>query len=310
MVLWNSSGKLWDNEGILVGYFGSSILHPCTPHTHWMTPWKHSPGRAHQLNPKYTPHIHFVVLSYIWENVPLPTLVLKVLPLWASDSIEQNRRWQPATNVTASKKSGRQEVTHLRKGRSSTAGGGTTAYCVVRHCWLAPIIYWGRVGWWQQEWCRCRIRGWTKNAWSPNLWHKWAKKLNVVVLIFHLSPGTFKKWNFDIEISERWDFGEMAVGKRDAGGGGVISWGGRGAVRQGRDKSGDISHIVTAIWPHADDLHEKSETELKTEIQLIWPKIRAQKNVANVQHWEDYWRRDGWTSTYLCRSHSLISFSN
>ena len=136
------------------------------------------------------------------------------------------------------------------------------------------------------------------------------KKLNVVVLIFHLSPGTFKKWNFDIEISERWDFGEMAVGKRDAGGGGVISWGGRGAVRQGRDKSGDISHIVTAIWPHADDLHEKSETELKTEIQLIWPKIRAQKNVANVQHWEDYWRRDGWTSTYLCRSHSLISFSN
>ena len=42
----------------------------------------------------------------------------------------------------------------------------------------------------------------------------------------------------------------------------------RGAVRQGRDKSGDISHIVTAIWPHAD-LHEKSETELKTEIQLI-----------------------------------------
>ena len=29
------------------------------------------------------------------------------------------------------------------------------------------------------------------------------KKLNVVVLIFHLSPGTFKKWNFDIEISER-----------------------------------------------------------------------------------------------------------
>ena len=29
------------------------------------------------------------------------------------------------------------------------------------------------------------------------------KKLNVVVLIFHLSPSTFKKWNFDIEISER-----------------------------------------------------------------------------------------------------------
>ena len=49
-----------------------------------------------------------------------------------------------------------------------------------------------------------------------------------------------------------------------------------GAVRQGRDKSGDISHIVTAIWPHAD-LHEKSETELKAKIQLIWPKIRAQK---------------------------------
>ena len=135
---WQAVGQ-W---GILVGYFGSSILHPCTPHTHWMTPWKHSPGRAHQLNPKYTPHIHFVVLSYIWENVPLPTLVLKVLPLWASDSIEQNRRWQPATNVTASKKSGRQEVTHLRKGGSSTARGGTTAYCVVRHCWLAPIIYW------------------------------------------------------------------------------------------------------------------------------------------------------------------------
>ena len=29
------------------------------------------------------------------------------------------------------------------------------------------------------------------------------KKLTVVVLIFHLSPSTFKKWNFDIEISER-----------------------------------------------------------------------------------------------------------
>ena len=286
-------------------------------HTHWMTPWKHSPGRAHQLNPKYTPHIHFVVLSYIWENVPLPTLVLKVLPLWASDSIEQNRRWQPATNVTASKKSVRQEVTHLRKGRSSTAGGGTTAYCVVRHCWVLAGANHLLTG---VEWA-----GGSKNdadvgfvvgqktlgvqAFDANEQNE-QKKLNVVVLIFHLSPGTFKKWNFDIEISERWDFGEMAVGKRDAGGGGVISWGGRGAVRQGRDKSGDISHIVTAIWPHADDLHEKSETELKTEIQLIWPKIRAQKNVANVQHWEDYWRRDGWTSTYLCRSHSLISFSN
>ena len=50
--------------------------------------------------------------------------------------------------------------------------------------------------------------------------------------------------------------------------GGSFKAGERGAVRQGRDKSGDISHIVTAIWPHAD-LHEKSETELKAKIQLI-----------------------------------------
>ena len=62
-----------------------------------------------------------------------------------------------------------------------------------------------------------------KHSESKPLTQNEQKKLNVVVLIFHLSPGTFKKWNFDIEISERSDFGEMAVGKRDAGGGGVIS---------------------------------------------------------------------------------------
>ena len=82
---------------------------------------------------------------------------------------------------------------------------------------------------------------------------------------------TLKKWNSSREkILARWQWERETVTGRCnfLRAGGSFKAGERGAVRQGRDKSGDISHIVTAIWPHAD-LHEKSETELKAKIQLI-----------------------------------------
>ena len=45
--------------------------------------------------------------------------MLKVLPLSVSDSIEQNRRWQAATNVTASKKGGGARSHSFTKGCST-----------------------------------------------------------------------------------------------------------------------------------------------------------------------------------------------